>query len=52
MFIIFFKMGKTLEELFGRHYLSTEQLMCQGVHFSRIDRCLSDGSIKKIDRGV
>ena len=45
-------MGKTLEELFGRHYLSTEQLMCQGVPFSRIDRWLSDGSIKKIDRGV
>ena len=45
-------MGKTLEELFGRHYLSTEQLMCQGVPFSRIDRWHSDGSIKKIDRGV
>ena len=45
-------MGKTLEELFGRHYLSTEQLMCQGVPFSRIDRWLSEGSIIRIDRGV
>ena len=52
MFIIFFKMGKTLEELFGRHYLSTEQLMSQSIPFSKIDKWLSDGSIIKIDRGV
>lgn len=45
-------MGKTLEELFGRHYLSTGQLMSQGVPFSKIDKWLSEGVIEKIDRGV
>ena len=45
-------MEKTLEELFGRHYLSTEQLMSQDVPFSKIDKWLSEGVIEKIDRGV
>ena len=45
-------MEKTLEELFGKGYLTTERLMCQGIPFSRIDEWLSSGKIIKVDRGV
>ena len=45
-------MGKTPKDVFGKGYLTTEQLMCQGIPFNRIDEWLSSGLIRKADRGV
>ena len=45
-------MEKTPLEIFGKRYLSTEQLMCQHIPFSMIDRWLSSSAIEKVDRGV
>ena len=38
--------------IFRSGYMTTEQIMCQGVPFSRIDGWLSSGEIEKVDRGV
>ena len=38
--------------IFKSGYMTTEQLMSQGVPFSRIDEWLSSGMIEKADRGV
>ena len=40
------------KDIFGKGYMTTQQLMCQDVPFSRIDGWLRDGSIEKVDRGV
>lgn len=45
-------METTPEEIFRKRYLSTEQLMGQGIPFNRIDGWLSSGRIERIDRGV
>ena len=45
-------MEKEPGEVFGKGYKTTEQLMCQGIPFSRINEWLSSGRIEKVDRGV
>ncbi|MBO4552529.1 MAG: type IV toxin-antitoxin system AbiEi family antitoxin domain-containing protein [Candidatus Methanomethylophilaceae archaeon] len=45
-------MEKGPGEVFGKGYKTTEQLMCQGIPFSRINEWLSSGRIEKVDRGV
>ena len=45
-------MGKTAKDVLKKGYSTTEQLMCQGIPFSRIDYWLSSGEIEKADRGV
>ena len=40
------------KDVLKKGYSTTEQLMCQGVPFSRIDHWLSSGEIEKVDRGV
>jgi len=52
MFIISIIMISDPRDIFGKGYMTTQQLMCQGVHFSRIDGWLREGSIEKVDRGV
>jgi len=39
-------------DIFRTGYMTTRQLMCQGVPFSRIDGWLKEGSVEKADRGV
>ena len=39
-------------DVFKKGYMTTEQLMSQGVPFSRIDEWLSANKIEKADRGV
>ena len=45
-------MEKTAKDVLKKGYSTTEQLMCQGIPFSRIDHWLSSGEIEKADRGV
>ena len=40
------------KDIFGKGYMTTQQLMCQGIPFSRIDEWLREGSVEKADRGV
>jgi len=40
------------KDVLKKGYSTTEQLMCQGIPFSRIDHWLSLGEIEKVDRGV
>ncbi len=42
----------TAKDVLKKGYSTTEQLMCQGIPFSRIDHWLSSGEIEKVDRGV
>ena len=39
-------------DVFKTGYMTTEQIMCQGIPFNRIDEWLSSGRIEKVDRGV
>ena len=52
MFIISITMISDPKDIFGKGYMTTQQLMCQGIPFSRIDGWLREGSIEKADRGV
>lgn len=45
-------MEKTAKDVLKKGYSTTEQLMCQGIPFSRIGHWLSSGEIEKADRGV
>ena len=40
------------KDVLKKGYSTTEQLMCQGIPFSRIDNWLSSGEIEKADRGI
>ena len=39
-------------DIFGKGYMTTEQIMCQGVPFNVIDEWLSSSLIERADRGV